>query len=69
MSKLRTTEMSRVYPLPWRHRTEGDLSAVLASNGTLVLGSMNMPVRLPAEAEKQAHALIVAAVNEREPRP
>ena len=61
---MRTPEMDKVYPLPWKHVThDGTKSSILAANGMLVAGSQVMPVRLPASAEFEAHALIVRMVN------
>jgi hypothetical protein len=63
--KLRTTEMDRVYPLPWRQHTDGrNFTAVLAANGREVCGSLICEARTPASAERQAHALIVQSVNQ-----
>lgn len=62
---MRLNEMRKKFPLPWRHDVSGDgtASAVVDANGTVVCGSMICQSRWPAP-ERQAHALIVEAVND-----
>lgn len=66
---MRKTEMKTIYPLPWRHDTNGrTMSAVVAANGKVVAGSLICEQARPA-ADRQAHAMIVAAVNAHENPP
>jgi hypothetical protein len=62
---MRTVEMEKLYPLPWKHHCdECGYSAVLCANGSVDAGSLLM--RQPqnsATANRQAHALIVKLVN------
>lgn len=63
---MRTNEMSHLYPLPWKHETDGkQMSAVVAANGNLVCGSFICPhPEDRAAATRQAHALIVSATSQ-----
>jgi hypothetical protein len=60
---MRLTEMKKHYPLPWSHSTNGRaMSAVVASNGRVVCGSLICQQVRPA-ASRQSHAFIVEAAN------
>jgi len=49
------------YKLPWKHETDGrKMSAVVDANGKCVCGSLICEVD---NADREAHALIVKAVN------
>jgi hypothetical protein len=55
--------MKKEYPLPWGHVTDNrKMSAVLDADGHVVCGSL-ISQREKPKADREAHALIVKAVN------